>query len=191
MDSATGCPVLVVGGTGMLAGVVRELSRRGHPLAVLARDATRLQEVTEAAGGRDRVHPMQVNYADAEALRPRLEATLAEVGPFCAAVLWVRTPHRRPVYATVARCLAEEAVVVDVLGSSTRLPRDIQPEVPEPFRRPGVVYRQTVLGFADSPEGTRWLHHEEIVEGVLDTLDGPGASVVVGRLHPWEDRPAD
>lgn len=189
-EDARQVPVLVVGGTGMLAGAVRELVRRGHPTAVLARDATRLHDLAESATGPGEVVPVQTNYAAVDDTRAKLAGAVGELGRFGAVVLWVHTPFRARVHTLVGdACLAEEALVVDVLGSAGRPPREIQPEVPEPFRRPGVTYRQAVLGFTDGPAGTRWLTDTEISKGAIAAFDGPGESTVVGRLHPWRDRP--
>ncbi|GAA1896843.1 short-chain dehydrogenase [Streptomyces sodiiphilus] len=189
MTSQTASPALVVGGTGMLSGLVHELTARGHSTTVVARDATRLQQVAAAAPGPGAVTPVQAHYALRESLRTGLDSAVQQWGPYGVAVLWVRTAHRESVQEEVSPRLADRALVVDVLGSGTRDPRELQPRRPEPFDRPEVTYRRAVLGFTDGPAGTRWLTDGEICQGVLDTLDSPEEMRVVGRVNPWHEHP--
>ncbi|MFF0739618.1 hypothetical protein ACFYVL_04375 [Streptomyces sp. NPDC004111] len=183
-------PALVIGGTGMLAGVVRHLTAHGRTTAVLARDHRTLTALAESCTGPGRVVPVAADYTSgARELRDALRGAARPTGPFGLAVLWVRTPHRPDVHRAVAGVLAADARVVEVVGSAAADPAGPAPETPEPFRnRP---YRRVVLGFTDRDRsgpgagsgagGTRWLTHREICEGVLAALRGPEGPCTAGR----------
>jgi NAD(P)-dependent dehydrogenase (short-subunit alcohol dehydrogenase family) len=185
--AATPVPALVVGGTGMLAGTVRELAGRGHPVAVLARREERLRQLAESAPGP--VLTVRADWADDGEMRAALGAARAELGAFGLAVLWVHSPHRERAQQAVAELLADQALVVDVLGSASRDPGGLVPEVPQAFRRDGLRYRRALLGFTGEGSRTRWLTNAEISAGVAAAVDGSGPAHVVGRLTPWSDHP--
>ncbi len=87
---------------------------------------------------------------------------------------------------------AEDALVVDVLGSAALGPSHAGTTGPRSLPVPaGRTYRRVVLGFADGPQGTRWLTHREISDGVLAAVDPrqQDAVTVVGRVTPWSQRP--
>ncbi|MEU3315390.1 hypothetical protein AB0940_21490 [Streptomyces sp. NPDC006656] len=99
--------------------------------------------------------------------------------------------------AAVSGTLADDALVVEVLGSGAAAPSTPsapEPHPPEPLGR--FAYRSVVLGWQGAGPNTRWLDHAEISSGVLAALrasrDGrPDAGPhVVGRLRPWTDRPS-
>jgi NAD(P)-dependent dehydrogenase (short-subunit alcohol dehydrogenase family) len=183
---------LVVGGTGMLAGVVRGLVDAGCRTAVVARNASRITGV--AAGTRDpeRVLAVPADYTRPDSLKAALDSALASGERFATVVLWVHGPHRPAVREVVSGLLAPDALLVDVLGSSALDPSRERPLVPPPLPGSGVTYRAVVLGFTEGPYGSRWLTHQEISDGVLaavaDGDRGPDTRVV-GRVEPWANRP--
>jgi hypothetical protein len=183
---------LVVGGTGMLAGVVRGLVRAGCRTAVVARNASRITGV--AAGTRDpeRVLAVPADYTRPDSLKAALDAALMSGERFATAVLWVHRPHRPVVREVVSGLLAADALLVDVLGSAALDPSRERPPAPPSLPESGVTYRQVVLGFTEGQGGSRWLTHQEISDGVLAAVadgDRGPATRVVGRVEPWADRP--
>lgn len=46
-----------------------------------------------------------------------------------------------------------------------------------------------VLGFRVEDDGSRWLTHEEISEGILAAIADPQPVQVIGTVTPWERRP--
>ena len=84
--------MLVVGGTGMLAGVCLALAERGAEVSVIARDRQRLEALAErAAEAAGAIHPVPVDYTDEEALAVALGQARAERGPIALAVAWVHS----------------------------------------------------------------------------------------------------
>jgi hypothetical protein len=183
---------LVVGGTGMLAGVVRGLVRAGCRTAVVARNASRITGVVAGTRDPERVLAVPADYTRPDSLKVALDAALMSGERFATAVLWVHRPHRPVVREVVSGLLAADALLVDVLGSAALDPSRERPPAPPSLPESGVTYRQVVLGFTEGQGGSRWLTHQEISDGVLAAVadgDRGPATRVVGRVEPWADRP--
>lgn len=149
---------LVVGGTGMLAGLTRELARRGHPVTAVARRAADLG---------DGVRTVALDYRDAHALGAALERAAVERGPLELAVCWIHT-DAPAAPRLVAGALAPGGRLVQVFGAR------VWPLEHVPVH---VAYRQALLGAV----GARWLTHEEISAGVLAAVDADRPLQLVGE----------
>jgi len=159
---------VVVGGTGMLAGLTRSLLARGHEVTSIARRPARLGEEGARNDQSQRLLvPVALDYRDGRALEQALGRVVAERGPIDLAVCWIHTdaPHAP---AVVARALAPGARLVQVFGSRNWPLGEI------PLH---IAYRQVLLGAS----GDRWLTHEEISEGVLAAIDADLPRRVVGE----------
>lgn len=169
--------ILVVGGTGMLAGLCKALADDGGRLSLLSRHASE-------HGGFD------CDYNDLEGFTVALAAAQARNGPVELAVAWFHNA-RLP----SARLLAERTRgrFFQVLGS-----RVADPEHPERLGMaaavaeglPACALRQVVLGFRSNPGGSRWNNNQEISEGVLAAIRGDFVFSVIGQTEPWGKRPA-
>jgi molybdopterin-guanine dinucleotide biosynthesis protein A len=149
--------VLVVGGTGMLAGLSRSLAARGHRVTVAAR-----RPIDLGAG----VEQLALDYRST-GLERELARAVAERGPVELAVAWIHT-DAPAAPATVAGAVAPGGRLVQVFGTR------VWPLQPVPIH---LAYRQVLLGSA----GGRWLTHEEISDGVLAAIDADRPLHVVGE----------
>jgi hypothetical protein len=158
---------LVVGGTGMLAGLVRALAEEGDDVTVLARRGW-------AGGGL--VHSLTVDYRNT----PQLKLTLDHNGQFDRLVAWVHSD------APDALGTLRESVLGDVLhvlGSAAADPGF-------PSRTPAAGEpREVILGFVRGGDHSRWLTDDEISAGVLQALHSGEPRSVVGTVTPWIERP--
>ncbi len=152
---------LVVGGTGMLAGLTRSLAERGHPVTVVARRPAELGP---------RVSQLELDYRDTEALRRGLAEAVRARGPIELAVAWIHAVAPEAP-RTVADAVAAGGLLVHVFGNRVRL---LDP-APAHLR-----YRQVRLGGVREPSGFRWLTDGEISSGVLAALHAAGPIVEVG-----------
>jgi molybdopterin-guanine dinucleotide biosynthesis protein A len=152
---------LVVGGTGMLAGLTTALAERGHSVTVVARSG--------AALPRGAVQ-LAVDYRDDRTLAEGLAAAVAERGEIELAVAWIHT-DAPAAPATVAGAVAPGGRLVQVFGTR------VWPLQPVP---PHVSYRRVLLGSI----GDRWLTDDEIAAGVLDAIDTDEPLAVVGERDP-------
>ena len=177
---------LVVGGTGMLAGLSEALAREGRRVTVLARDHLRLDRLARRAPG---VRPLSVNYEDGPALEAALEKAARQSGPIERAVCWI---HATAPEAPLAVARHVRHVYCHLLGSAVA-----DPSVGRLGRwrarfagLPGLDYRIVVLGFVLKPDGgSRWLTHDEISAGAKAALDASRPVSVLGVVEPWSRRP--
>ena len=169
---------LVLGGTGMLAGVAAALLDDGWHVVL----PSRRRPSTPAADGRAQ------QWVKADWTEPAVLAdTAAEAlgGPADLLVAWVHRGVRVSVLRAVAPLLADGAPVVEVHGSASANPLG---GCPDPVL-PNHPTQQVVLGYVRHAGRTRWLTHEEVSAGVLDAvhraLDGKPPYVhQVGEFRP-------
>jgi molybdopterin-guanine dinucleotide biosynthesis protein A len=150
--------VLVVGATGMLARLTRELAARGHTVTSIAR---------RPAGLGPGVTSVPLDYRDSEALGAALARAVDARGPFELGVCWIHT-DAPAAPKLVAAALAPGARLVQVFGTRVWPLEDV------PLH---VAYRIALLG---SREG-RWLTDDEISAGVLEAVDADVPTWVVGE----------
>jgi molybdopterin-guanine dinucleotide biosynthesis protein A len=149
---------LVVGGTGMLAGVSRSLAARGHRVTVVAR-----RPVDLGAG----VEQLALDYRSGETLERALSRAADARGLVELAVAWIHT-DAPAAPAAVASVVAPGGRLVQVFGTR------VWPLQPVPLH---LAYRQVLLGSV----GGRWLTNEEISAGVLAAIDADEPLHVVGE----------
>ena len=177
--------ILVVGGTGMLAGLVEALAGDGGRLSLVSRRAS-------AAGLPGRA--FDADYHDEAAFTAALDAAVAGQGPIDLAVAWFHTlriaaPRR---LAERVGTPAAPGRLVQVLGSATA-----DPARPDRLRTAAAVAEglphcrlaQVVLGFRLEAQGARWLTEAEISAGVLRAVREDLPFSVVGQVEPWSARP--
>jgi hypothetical protein len=153
---------LVVGGTGMLAGLVAALSERGDDLTVVARSPRPLPRGAVL---------LSVDYRSTEDLRRGLAGATGERGPIELAVCWIHT-DAPDAPRVVAESVAPGGRLVQVFGTR------VWPLSPVPD---GVEYAQVLLGAVREGSGSRWLTDEEIATGVLAAVDAADPVSVVGE----------
>ena len=162
---------MVVGGTGMLAGVCRELAGRGSRLSVLARRPADL-----GTG----VTCYTCDYTDTASFEAAASDAIRQNGKPSLLITWIHATA--PNGGDQIHSWTNPARHIRVLGSaSANKPAPDQSEA-------GVEH--VILGFVVGPAGSRWLTNEEICEGVMRAVDHPQPRTVVGVLEPWEKRPS-
>ncbi|MHC4821539.1 MAG: Rossmann-fold NAD(P)-binding domain-containing protein [Planctomycetota bacterium] len=172
---------LVIGGSGMLAGVTRALGERG-PVTVVARELGALERLRTAT-----VTPLPMDYTDGDQLHGGLRSAVARHGPVDLCVAWIHsTAPEAPL--DVARYV--QGRYFHVLGSASADPTSNVTGSRAAFEAlGGVDYHEVILGFVRESGGSRWLTNEEICAGVLEAVDAPAARRVVGTVEPWAERP--
>jgi len=178
---------LVVGGTGMLAGVVRALVTRGWRVSVLARRASAFAMRNPGVSGLD------CNYNDTDALVATLNRARDGEGAIDLAVGWFHTLGPAPMLATRTGSLGTPGRFFHLLGSAMddpdhpeRLPRAARTAEDAAY----CLYRQVLLGFVPEGDGARWLTNDEISAGVLQAIDEDAALFRIGVTRPWSLRPS-
>ena len=152
---------LVLGGTGMLAGVAAALLDDGWFVVL----PSRRRPAVPATNGNGR----GARWVKADWTLPVALADVAREalgGPAELLVAWVHREVRTSVLRSVAPLLAAQAPVVEVHGSASANPVG---GCPEPIL-PDHPTQQVVLGYVRHAGRTRWLTHDEISDGVLDAV---------------------
>ena len=179
---------LLIGTTGMLSAAARHMAQTAPgAIAVMSRRADTFSFDDPALDSRTTAHP--VNWQDQAAFLATLDAVASEHGPFTRALVWM---HGRddPLRAHIAHHMAEDGVLMEVLGSAASRPGafgDIR--VRQMQAQPHIRYRQVLLGFAHDDGRSRWLTHDEICAGAIAALSSDETVTVAGQVEPWALRP--
>lgn len=184
---------LVVGGTGMLRGLSLGLAGQGYTVSVIARNNQRLQSLAEAAAEfSGHINPIAVDYGQGEQLRASLVRAIEAYGPVVLAVCWIHStaPEALRQVAEAIAASSTSCRLFHIRGSAAANPAEKANRLPEWLDRyPQIRYRQVILGFVVETEGSRWLTHQEISDGVLAAVRNDAPYSVVGTVEPWSLRP--
>jgi hypothetical protein len=181
---------LVVGGTGMLAGVVRTRIVRGDTVVVMSRDARRFKALAESVGdGYGRLHHVGVDYTDASRWAAAVSRAGTAWGPFGLVIVRMRS-DATTAFATLVEALDRGQGAFGPwrlfhIRSSAASRHPVPPPVPD-----SCCYRQIILGFVLEGTGARWLTHPEIVSHTVTAIDHDWEFSVVGTVEPWDRRPS-
>jgi len=171
---------LVVGGSGMLAGLCRSLHGPAERVSVMARNERRIRAIAP------RIEPVPCDYNDGMALAE----TLALLEPPDLVIAWIhgRAPTAR---RALAECVAAEGRFVQVLGSAHGDPSHPErlAEMAEAAHGLPIDYQAVVLGFVVTAGRSRWLSHDEVSNGVFAALQSGAPLTIVGTIEPWSARP--
>jgi len=171
--------VLVVGGSGMLAGCCRRLLAESVEVTVLARNEARIRSIAPG------IVALTCDSGDA-----RRVASAIEPHAFDLVVAWIhgRSTELRRLFA---RRVRPGGRFVQVLGSAHGDPArpdrllemaDVAADLP-------LSYQAVVLGFVRENDGSRWLTDAEISNGVFAAIDSGVPLSIVGTAQPWSARP--
>jgi hypothetical protein len=156
--------LLVIGGTGMLASATRSLAGMSDHILLVARHASTF---AREEGGK--YLPLDLDWSDA-GFRHALQEALAREEKITRALLWLHQPEL--ILPWLLPLLADTKVVL-VLGGVHRnvKPDDLPANV--------VLVR---VGAKPTPDGRRWLTHEEISEGAIDAMKS-GRPISIGEIQ--------
>jgi hypothetical protein len=171
---------LVVGGSGMLAGLCRSLGEHSDLVSVLARNEKRIRAIGP------QIEPVVCDYNNGVSLAEILsDIALPDI-----TVAWIRgrAPHARRALAEHVR---PEGRFVQVLGSAhaDRAHPERLKEAEHAVDGLPIDYQAVVLGFVVEEGKSRWLTNEEISAGVLAAIESGAPFHVVGTVEPWSAKP--
>lgn len=183
--------LLVLGGTGMLRGAVRELIDRHYIVISLAR---RPQRGVPAEHMDDRFIGLTGDWCEPEDFASQILAALRERGAttseLAGAIVWVHSPYRHGVLDQLERVLDPTAQVLQLWGSAVEKPQEIMTR--ENHVRRSWKSKHLYLGYHASTGAPRWLTNDEISQAALRAWEAPHSGdgyFVAGQTEPWEQRP--
>jgi NADPH:quinone reductase-like Zn-dependent oxidoreductase len=172
--------VLIVGGSGMLAGLARTLCDHADRVSVLGRNEKRIRAIS------GRIEPIACDYNDGVAL----SEALSQIAAPDLVVAWIhgRAPHARRAFA---ECLVADGRFVHVLGSAHADPAHPErlAEKQKPVEGLPIDYQAVVLGFVVETPKSRWLTNAEIANGVFAAIASEAPHTVIGTVEPWSAKP--
>jgi NAD(P)-dependent dehydrogenase (short-subunit alcohol dehydrogenase family) len=172
--------VLVVGGSGMLAGLCRSLVEHSDTVAVLARNEKRIRAIGPS------IEPVVCDYNNGVSLAE----LLSDIALPDLTVAWIhgRAPHARRALAEHVR---PEGRFVQVLGSAHADPAHPErvAEMAQAVEGLPIDYQAVVLGFVVEDGKSRWLTNTEISDGVLAAIASGAPFTIVGTVEPWSAKP--
>ena len=171
---------LIVGGSGMLAGLARKLVDHAERVSILARNEKRMRVISAD------IFPVVCDYNDGVALSEALSLIAAPD----LVVAWIhgRAPLAR---RALAECVAADGCFVHVLGSAHGDPAHPERlgEMEKAVEGLPIDYQAVVLGFVNEAGQSRWLNNDEISNGVYAALEAETPVAIVGTVEPWSARP--
>jgi NAD(P)-dependent dehydrogenase (short-subunit alcohol dehydrogenase family) len=169
---------LVVGGSGMLAGLGRSLAEAEWLVTVVGRDEEKLARATS---GERRLEPLSVDYEEVGVFSAALVTAAAARGPIELAVCWIRSWAPDALRAA-ADVVAPDGRLFHVLGS--RGGDASAAMIAELEARERLRYRQVQLGGVATAGGHRWLTNDEISSGVFAAVIADRPFYLVGTAAP-------
>ncbi len=158
---------LTLGATGMLKGALTHISERTQTCWVLSRQGQNFiaDNPHQSAKG------LAIDYSDPTAFWRAFDDRI-NVADLELALLWVHD-HGKPVLIELLRRLTSHNVkTIHVSGSATGNPAKQMERVGQ-YIDPttGALYIPVVLGAMKTPNGQRWLTHEEISQGAIRAIE--------------------
>ncbi|MBU9713692.1 short-chain dehydrogenase [Evansella tamaricis] len=179
--------VLVVGGTGMLARTSLWLVEQGYHVSIIARNKPKMEVLLKKASNPENITPIYIDYKDNKLLEMKLKESMIRNGDISLAVVWIHSVAKEAIH-TIIHVVSQSRRnwnLYHVLGSSTNLAQ-LKENLKVPYH---CTYHQIKLGFQLENTYSRWLTHEEISQGVIDTIRNGKLDHIVGVIEPWEKRP--
>ncbi|WP_245308243.1 short-chain dehydrogenase [Halalkalibacter urbisdiaboli] len=174
---------LVVGGTGMLADVSIWLVNNGYKVSVIGRRKERMMQLISRGTGK--LRPLVVDYNDKEKLKEELDDTVNNNGRFSLVVAWIHPEVSALNSLLHLLCCEKNWTLIHVLSSQVNM-EIIQNSILLPG---DCYYQQVQLGFKIENQTSRWLTHQEIVAGVIQSIYSSQKKSIVGTISPEEFRP--
>lgn len=171
--------ILIIGGTGMLAGAALHLAGVGHRVSIIGRSKEKfdlLQAQTEFP-----IYPLLADYRE-EGVYDLVQHAIAARSFFDVIINWCPEFHVLERIAGL-NAKAEACTVLQVKGSR-RFFSDEAVVLPGNCRSSEVF-----LGYILERDESRWLTHEEISLGVIDALVKEKKRSIIGQIEPYRKRP--
>ncbi|ARI77864.1 short-chain dehydrogenase [Halobacillus mangrovi] len=178
---------LIIGGTGMLSNCCVQLAKQGYHLSILARNEEKMDSLKKKIDPISKMTKLLVDYTAEDKLRTAIRKAIQTHGPVSLVVSWIHStaPEAPQVVIDEVSASGEPFRFFHILGSSSD-PVAYKEALSLPSQG---HYRTVLLGFFKEKEGSRWLTHGEISNGVGDAIEKDEPFYTVGEVEPWEERP--
>ncbi|MGP9041493.1 hypothetical protein [Cytobacillus kochii] len=172
---------LIFGGTGMLKETTQWLIDRTTQTRIYGRKSKSLEQSNTTY--------RLLDYTDTDKLIEEITLAHKEGGPIHTVLAWIHNtaPNAIPIMNKQIEQLQNEPwTLYLVKGSSSDI---------ESIKSSQQNYKDQCklkiiqLGFKYNGTSSRWLTHEEISTGTIDSMQSARDFTIIGSLKPWEARP--
>jgi len=146
------------------------------------------------AGKDTTIHPISVDYHNAQDLDTKLKDAVQNFGVVSLAVVWIHsTAIGSGAPTIIAKHVGSDHIkgrYFHVLGSARRDPSRQDSERTDsfkPFKQ--MTYHEIFLGFVIEGDHSRWLKHDEVSNGVIESIEQNKAVHIIGTVSPWDKHP--
>ena len=174
---------LIIGGTGMLKGVSLWLTELGFKISVIGRSERKHLDLEKRSGNPGLINHMMLDYNDHSKLEKEMRSVIEKDGPISIVVSWTPSLSALELVSNVVSERSSEWKLYQIKGSR-RFFEDDRLTISTNCK-----HRSIYLGFVIENHQSRWLSNTEIAEGVITSIEEDRTESIIGRLHPYEDRP--
>jgi NAD(P)-dependent dehydrogenase (short-subunit alcohol dehydrogenase family) len=176
--------VLVIGGTGMLAGVSTWLVHEGYHVSIIGRCPIKHQHVKEKVSDPESITSIAVDYTNLSELKLQVEKTLKDNGPISTLISWSHSLDSLQAIVEILSNQQKPWELLHVKGSRKYFQNDVL-DIPANCQSKSVY-----LGFVLEGDHSRWLNHCEICNGIIESLQKQTHSSIIGVVEPYSRRPS-
>lgn len=177
---------LIIGATGMMAGVAGYLAKDAQLVSFTARTAKSIDRLSATLNPLVRNVGLQLDWNQKNDLLASLSKHCKqEVYPDLV-VAWLHKDRLGPeIIAELS--IGQNIDFYQVRGSAAANPvKSTKLEIP---MIKGLSYHEIVLGFQIQDGRSRWLTDAEITAGTIDAIENKPKKKIIGVVEPWEMRP--
>lgn len=167
---------LTLGATGMLRGALEAVAQEAEQTFIVSRNAK--EKLNE--------HPlphstaMDIDYSDPTDFMVRLEQEF-DLTAIDLALIWVHNSGLEVLWALLKQFSTQPMRIVHVAGSAAGDPERQTERITSRITfGPQTQFIPVILGAMPTPEGRRWLTHEEICAGTIEAIR-PGNPQMIGH----------
>ncbi|HZH58013.1 MAG TPA: short-chain dehydrogenase [Metabacillus sp.] len=171
---------LVVGGSGMLSQVSIWLAQQHYRVYVIGRSVEKMNRLLRQADSYSQIIPIYADYTNDEQFVESIHSLLGKNSHIKLIVSWIHSTAPRALQTLINMVEEEEHPfhVYHVLGSKANLP-----EIKKNLHLSELcTYHQVQLGYIREGRSQRWLSHDEISQGVIDSIKQEKEVYTVGTL---------
>ena len=174
---------LIIGGTGMLKGVSLWFMDRGYKVSVIGRSERKHLDLVQKAANPSLINRLMLDYNDHPLLEKGIREAIEKYGPIATVVSWTPSLSSLEIVNKVVSEQNSEWKLYQIKGSRRFFEED-RLTISDTCK-----HRRIYLGFVREDHQSRWLSNTEIAEGVITSIEEDRTESIIGRLHPYEERP--
>jgi hypothetical protein len=183
--------ILIIGGTGMLAGAVNNLINKNHKVSITGRNLPRLNFfIKNNPQFIQNISLIQTDYSITKKFLSEISEAENKFGIIDTAILWIHSDGTITLIKLIEYLASrnKNVVIYHIKGSASYKPDAIKtPEIESLENK--LDYREIFLGFKNENGNSRWLTDKEISDGVVYAFENNLRNHTIGITEPWESRP--